>query len=687
MAEKRTINIDIKNNADETAKDFDTLNKSIDNTTKSTKNLNSTFEEVYGELQPLTTRMGEAEDRLYELALAGDTASQEYQELLTKVGEYRKVQIKTDLAVDQAATTMSQKLGTALGGATSGFAAVQGTMALVGGESEALEKSLLKVQGALAIQQGVQGVLDYAKSAGLATKATKLWNLALKANPLGLVIAGVVALIAAVGALAASFETSADQREKEHKEQLKQIESTKQEIAQRVAQLKLEDRYRKSRLKGLELDREVATSKEEIAEIDAKILAEKLQGFEDEKQAVREQQKTAIASATARLIQLKKQEEEAYRGGLFFSESKEKQAQFSKYVVDQRTYVAKITKQLEDDNFQSFIEINNRKREFEQSISQEEIAEEKATNETKLQNYKDYLQARVAALRYIEDLRFAIMEDGVEKEVAMSNKNFDRLIEDALKNEEFSMKEKNEIKNLLLVQQFENEDRIRQRYYDKENADRVESLDFVKELNAAEVESEKAKNLAIIESSKDAAAKQKEIDEKAKADAQAIQDFKFDIASQGLQTISNLSELFAGKSEKAAKRAFQVQKAVSIAQATIYTYKSANAIFASTAANPITVLNPSAPFIAAGVAVAAGLVNVATIASQQFQGGGSTGGGGQESAPDLGGGAAPQFNVVGDSSVNQIAQLQQTPVQAYVVSGEVTTSQALDRNRVQNATL
>ena len=687
MAEKRTINIDINSNASEAEKDFKSFNKAVDETTKSAKNLDATFEEVYGELQPLTTRMGEAEDRLYELALAGDTASQEYQELLTKVGEYRKVQIKTDLAVDQAATTMSQKLGTALGGATSGFAAVQGTMALVGGESEALEKSLLKVQGALAIQQGVQGVLDYAKSAGLATKATKLWNLALKANPLGLVIAGVVALIAAVGALAASFETSADQREKEHKEQLKQIESTKQEIAQRVAQLKLEDRYRKSRLKGLELDREVATSKEEIAEIDAKILAEKLQGFEDEKQAVREQQKTAIASATARLIQLKKQEEEAYRGGLFFSESKEKQAQFSKYVVDQRTYVAKITKQLEDDNFQSFIEINNRKREFEQSISQEEIAEEKATNETKLQNYKDYLQARVAALRYIEDLRFAIMEDGVEKEVAMSNKNFDRLIEDALKNEEFSMKEKNEIKNLLLVQQFENEDRIRQRYYDKENADRVESLDFVKELNAAEVESEKAKNLAIIESSKDAAAKQKEIDEKAKADAQAIQDFKFDIASQGLQTISNLSELFAGKSEKAAKRAFQVQKAVSIAQATIDTYKSANAIFASTAANPITVLNPSAPFIAAGVAVAAGLVNVATIASQQFQGGGATDGGGQESAPDLGGGAAPQFNVVGDSGINQIAQLQQQPVQAFVVSGEVTTSQALDRNRVQNATL
>ena len=75
MAEKRTINIDIKNNADKTANDFDNLNKSIDQTTKSTKNLDATFEEVYGDLQPLTTRMGEAEDRLYELSIAGDTTS------------------------------------------------------------------------------------------------------------------------------------------------------------------------------------------------------------------------------------------------------------------------------------------------------------------------------------------------------------------------------------------------------------------------------------------------------------------------------------------------------------------------------------------------------------------------------------------------------------------------------------
>ena len=62
--------------------------------------------------------------------------SKEYQELLTKVGEYRKVQIQTDLAVDGAATTMTQKLGSALNGATSGFAATQGAMALFGDENQ-----------------------------------------------------------------------------------------------------------------------------------------------------------------------------------------------------------------------------------------------------------------------------------------------------------------------------------------------------------------------------------------------------------------------------------------------------------------------------------------------------------------------------------------------------------------------
>jgi hypothetical protein len=53
--------------------------------------------------------------------------------------------------------------------------------------------------------------------------------------------------------------------------------------------------------------------------------------------------------------------------------------------------------------------------------------------------------------------------------------------------------------------------------------------------------------------------------------------------------------------------------------------------------------------------------------------------------------AAPTFNVVGNSGANQIAQTigqqSQAPVKAYVVSRDVTTQQALDRNIVKSATL
>ena len=80
-------------------------------------------------------------------------------------------------------------------------------------------------------------------------------------------------------------------------------------------------------------------------------------------------------------------------------------------------------------------------------------------------------------------------------------------------------------------------------------------------------------------------------------------------------------------------------------------------------------------------------VSKSKAAAAQAGAGGS--GGDVGSAPTVGGGSAPQFNVVGNSGVNQIAQTlgSQQPVQAYVVANQVTTQQALDRNIVNNASL
>ena len=63
-------------------------------------------------------------------------------------------------------------------------------------------------------------------------------------------------------------------------------------------------------------------------------------------------------------------------------------------------------------------------------------------------------------------------------------------------------------------------------------------------------------------------------------------------------------------------------------------------------------------------------------------------------SPSIGGDSsfesqAPEFNIVGTSGVNQIADVvaSQAPVKAYVVANDVTTAQSLERNIVEGATL
>ena len=157
-----------------------------------------------------------------------------------------------------------------------------------------------------------------------------------------------------------------------------------------------------------------------------------------------------------------------------------------------------------------------------------------------------------------------------------------------------------------------------------------------------------------------------------------INEKKIQMAMNGLSIINDLFQMNAGKSEKDARKAFKAQKAFNLASALTNTYLAVTAALA----NKIE-LFPGQRFVEAGLAGAAGAVQVAKIAKTQFEGGGGGGGGGA-TAPTM---SAPQFNVVGQSGVNQLASLNQQPIQAYVVSGQVTSQQALDRNRLANATL
>jgi len=88
---------------------------------------------------------------------------------------------------------------------------------------------------------------------------------------------------------------------------------------------------------------------------------------------------------------------------------------------------------------------------------------------------------------------------------------------------------------------------------------------------------------------------------------------------------------------------------------------------------------------------AAGVISNISRAKQLLSSGGSGGGGSAPSGAAPSAPAAPSFNVVGNSGVNQVANVLNNqgmpPIKTYVTAGEVTTQQGLNRNIVSNATL
>lgn len=113
--------------------------------------------------------------------------------------------------------------GQVLQGVAGGFAAIQGAQALLGVESEEVQKTLLKVQGALALSQGIDSVLESGeafKTLGkkllgftviqkIATAAQALFNAVMSANPIGAIITAIALLIAGIAALTSYFISNA----------------------------------------------------------------------------------------------------------------------------------------------------------------------------------------------------------------------------------------------------------------------------------------------------------------------------------------------------------------------------------------------------------------------------------------------------------------------------------------------
>jgi len=217
------------------------------------------------------------------------------------------------------------------------------------------------------------------------------------------------------------------------------------------------------------------------------------------------------------------------------------------------------------------------------------------------------------------------------------------------------------------------------------NASEEQKLELLQYYSNLRVNAQKTENEKADAESK--AKTEKEIaDAKALADAKlAIQNAVLDSVASGIGVLKQLGE----KNKAIQKAALIAENAVGIAKIIINT-KAANA--AAVATSPLTAGQPWVTINTIGGALGVAGSLLATKKALSALGGGGAPSGGSELRGGSSGGASaptPQFNVVGNTGVNQLAQTltTQQPIEAFVVASNVTSAQSINRNIVQNASL
>ena len=237
-------------------------------------------------------------------------------------------------------------------------------------------------------------------------------------------------------------------------------------------------------------------------------------------------------------------------------------------------------------------------------------------------------------------------------------------------------------KKLLKIQEIQ--EAYRQKQKDKDAETELEKINLEEERKLAELE-----RLGATEEQKQGIIdfyNGKRLDNKIALDKAEVEIDK-NTAKAKQENLAKVGNALSSFSEIAGKET-AAGKALAIASTLIQTYQSAQSSYASLAGIPV--VGPALGVAAAGAAVFAGMKQIQNIKKTKVpKGGGGGGGGGGASV-----GAAPtppSFNVVGASETSvlgdAVASQTNEPVQAYVVSNDITTAQSLENNIVEGATI
>ena len=568
-------------------------------------------------------------------------------------------------------------LSGALTGVAGGFSVVTGALGAFGKQNEDVEKALLKVQSAMALASGAQAIgesIDSFKQLGAVLKANTIiqrimtaaqavYNAVMAANPAAAIVLTITALIAAGYALVKMFQSSADANAKNEAAIKKNDAALKQQIktsekASEALKTKNGHEYEMAKASGASAEslRKLALKHAEAQiALEKSTLATAKDTYEKNKNTL-----ANLINSGATEEQIEKQKELTTEARKAVTEERK---ELEKAVKDKADIVRKNAVEVRQEITDNNTKVKDANKAHNDAIKQQNEEAAKA----ELDRIKT-LNENINSLK--EEIRISNLTDE-EKEVDAINKKYTKLIEEGKKSKiDVSLLE--EEKRLGLAA-------ITKKYDDAEaNIRSTNSKNVISEMVATgtkRLEGEKLISEKSIEIAK-AEAEQKAV----------IQQQGLDTALQGVQLIKGLFE----KSKGVQKAAVIAESAIGIAKM-IISNKLANAGALATpqaiatsgaAAAPVIAMNN----ISTGIGIAANIAATAKALSTLGGGGAPSGsvGGGGGGAPTM---SAPQFNVVGQSGVNQLASLGQQPIQAYVVSGQVTSQQALDRNRLANATL
>jgi len=670
---------------------LDNLNKAVQQTDKSTASLKTQIREA-------TMELIKAQEEFGDYSAAALDAAKKVALLKDKVQEAKETSDLYD---------PGKKFQVATNAIAAGANAVQGYQAalgLLGVEGEGAEQALLKVQSAMALSQSLSVIADSGKEfRRLAAEAGKftivqkaitlgqwLWNAAMAANPIGAIVAAVVALIAAGIALTKYFMDNAEAA----KQNSAAVEKNRLALEKQSKTLESNsEAFDKKQKQELAMAKASGMNAEAIRKLELKLIDEKI-AYEKSQRAIAlntyEKEQNALASlraAGADEDTIKKQVENRNEAVKQYN----KQNQNIKKSLDEK-------KDIEN---RHLVEIQT----AQTSSAKENEKRRKEERDKARQELKDQQKKDLDEIKKIQDEAIKANDDSIlterEKELNDNKIKNDAKLEllkkygkDTAELELQILNERNDI-NLKFDEQERNRIKEQKAKDDKEAEDKkikdqeakLKEFELKKEFDVLSFEEQRKilteRETALLNDkilteeqrtklAEEFAKSREEID---KREAQAKRQ-NLEVVSSALSMASDILGETTGAG-----------KALAVASTTVSTYLAAQQAYTS----QLIPGDPSSPVrasIAAGVAVAGGLMNVKKILAVKTPGGK----GGSATAPSGGGGAtaAPTFNVVGNAGVNQIANTlggTQPPIQAYVVANNVTTQQSLDRNIISNASL